>query len=125
VVAASVVAESVARWSEPCFEFFNLKTKGARMIYAVLIEKEDGTKDFKAFANSADAIKRRDTAQQYILFREPAKINGEEIYLVSCHAFKVETDDVREAQRLVLSGEAQRLEPLDTRIERIPSLDEI
>jgi hypothetical protein len=41
-------------------------------------------------------------------FANPRKSNGEEIHLVSCQAFKVETgDDVREAQLLVLSGEAK------------------
>jgi hypothetical protein len=96
------------------------------MRYVVVIEKDDGTKDYKVFSKSADAIRRHDTASYYVNSGDPISVSGQdETCLAACSMFKVATDDAREAVRLVVAGSAEPLVPKEFYADRGPTLDEL
>jgi hypothetical protein len=98
------------------------------MTYVVVIERDDGTKDFKSFTQSADAIKRHSTACRYVHSREPISVSGkDETIIVSCQMFRANTQDAREAVNLVKEGKAEILHPEVHYRQRedAPSIDDL
>lgn len=96
------------------------------MRYVVVIEKDDGTRDYKVFSKSADAIRRHDTALHYVNSGNPVSVSGQdETCLTACSMFKAATDDAREAVRLVTAGSAEPLVPKQFYADTGPAIEDL
>ena len=93
------------------------------MRYVVVIEKDDGTRDYKVFSKSADAIRRHDTALHYVNSGNPVSVSGQD---ETCRSmFKAATDDAREAVRLVTAGSARPLDPKQFYADTGPAIEDL
>ena len=83
----------------------------SNMRYVVVIETDDGKKDYKVFEKSGDAVGRYDAARARMARQEPVRIGGEEANILSCQIFRAKTDNIREAKMMVESGNAEPFKP--------------
>ena len=91
------------------------------MYYVVVIETENGKKDYKAFTSSGDAVKRYHDAVAAQASGNPVRIGSSEpTVIVSCDLYKADTSDLREAVQLVKNGRAAKLKPFG-----VPTIDDL
>ena len=95
-------------------------------MYVVIIDFDNGGKDYKVFSKSDDAIARHERIVACKLSEQSVKIDsGEFVDIADCNMFRIDATNAREAVHLVKAGKGVRFEkPLTPREKRLRDLFE-